>query len=237
MLQPPTLGPVRPPGEPDSNKGAAAALRDRLSGSKRPAESDGDAQAEAKVPRSNERGEAGICCADLTHARALNLQLRNQVDIDYGCVYSASRSACDASFVSTLCCLVFVLFRLAQLLARFSVGLGRAMPSSLGGAKGYGCPPGNVNDSSEGNNPEKHAMDDEQQAEENKKAIEAFKEKMEENMKEKTDMFDTMIESEHKVRLGEPGWRMRYYAEKFGVPADKQEELIRDMVSALLAQI
>uniref|UniRef100_A0A061S5C0 5'-3' exoribonuclease n=1 Tax=Tetraselmis sp. GSL018 TaxID=582737 RepID=A0A061S5C0_9CHLO len=70
----------------------------------------------------------------------------------------------------------------------------------------------------------------EEQKAANKKAAQEFKEKMEENMKEKSDMFDTMVESEKKIRLGEPGWRERYYQEKLKTPPEQQEELIRDMV-------
>ena len=72
--------------------------------------------------------------------------------------------------------------------------------------------------------------DDREITEESRKAMEAFKEKMEESMKEKGDMFDSMLEDEKKIRLGEPGWRERYYEEKLGVTADKQQPLVEDMV-------
>mmetsp|Transcript_3382 Transcript_3382/g.9711 ORF Transcript_3382/g.9711 Transcript_3382/m.9711 type:complete len:890 (+) Transcript_3382:1230-3899(+) len=139
LLEPAVPGPVRPPG-PESNKGAAAALRSQLAGSKRPAEG-----AEAQLP-----------CAD-GEASAWGAEAR---------------------------------------------GEGTAEGGEMG----------------------------EQQLEENRKAMQEFKEKMGESMKEKTDMFDHMIESEKKIRLGEPGWRERYYQEKFGNPPEDQAKLVRDMV-------
>jgi 5'-3' exonuclease len=39
-----------------------------------------------------------------------------------------------------------------------------------------------------------------------------------------------------QVKLGEPGWRERYYEEKFGARTPEQiEEIRRDVVSFLLA--
>lgn len=38
-----------------------------------------------------------------------------------------------------------------------------------------------------------------------------LKEQLAARMKDKGDAFDTMIESEEKIRLGEEGWKARYY--------------------------
>ena len=35
-------------------------------------------------------------------------------------------------------------------------------------------------------------------------------------MKGKSDMFDSMVEDEGKIRLGEDGWKLRYY--QVGLP-------------------
>ena len=40
---------------------------------------------------------------------------------------------------------------------------------------------------------------------------------MEETMKGKSDMFDSMVEDEGKIRLGEDGWKLRYY--QVGLPS------------------
>ncbi len=34
---------------------------------------------------------------------------------------------------------------------------------------------------------------------------------MQDEIKDKADMFDQMVEHEEKIRLGEAGWRERYY--------------------------
>lgn len=40
---------------------------------------------------------------------------------------------------------------------------------------------------------------------------EEFKEAIKEVMKDKGDMFDSMFEHEERIRLGEAGWKARYY--------------------------
>lgn len=42
-------------------------------------------------------------------------------------------------------------------------------------------------------------------------AAEAFKSQVGDTMKEKGDLFDVMFEAEEKIRLGEEGWKERYY--------------------------
>eukprot|EP00891_Asterochloris_glomerata_P002215 jgi/Astpho2/2215/Aster-x0098 len=68
--------------------------------------------------------------------------------------------------------------------------------------------------------------------EELQKARDDFKAQMEETMKGKSDMFDSMVEDEGKIRLGEDGWKLRYYQEKLGVPPTEQQEIVQDMVKS-----
>mmetsp|Transcript_1802 Transcript_1802/g.4476 ORF Transcript_1802/g.4476 Transcript_1802/m.4476 type:complete len:1019 (+) Transcript_1802:196-3252(+) len=70
----------------------------------------------------------------------------------------------------------------------------------------------------------------EEQEARNLAAAAEFKAKMDEGMKEKSDMFDTMIEDEGKIRLTEAGWRERYYAEKLNASGDAQAGVVKDMV-------
>ncbi|KAL3152052.1 hypothetical protein ABBQ32_001163 [Trebouxia sp. C0010 RCD-2024] len=78
------------------------------------------------------------------------------------------------------------------------------------------------------------ALDDteptEEQVEKRKEAEESFKAQMETMAKEKGDMFDTMVVDEAKIRLGEEGWKQRYYQEKMGTAPEEQAEVVRDMV-------
>ncbi|KAL4452283.1 hypothetical protein ABPG75_007945 [Micractinium tetrahymenae] len=65
----------------------------------------------------------------------------------------------------------------------------------------------------------------------NARLVEEFKAKMKEDMKDKADMFDQMVEHEEKIRLGEAGWRERYYEDKFGLPPGPQQQaMIRQLV-------
>ena len=44
-----------------------------------------------------------------------------------------------------------------------------------------------------------------------KEASDRLKNQVGDLMKEKGDLFDTMFEAEEKIRLGEEGWKERYY--------------------------
>lgn len=45
----------------------------------------------------------------------------------------------------------------------------------------------------------------------NAEAVEAYKSRLKEQSKESADRFDEMVEHEEKIRLGEAGWKERYY--------------------------
>jgi hypothetical protein len=42
-------------------------------------------------------------------------------------------------------------------------------------------------------------------------------------MKDKGDRFEESCEAEGKIRLGEAGWKARYYQEKMGAPPGQQD--------------
>jgi 5'-3' exoribonuclease 2 len=57
-----------------------------------------------------------------------------------------------------------------------------------------------------------------------------YKAELKEILKNKTDQFDSMVSGEEVVRLGEEGWKQRYYEQKFGFSdPDDQELLIADL--------
>lgn len=58
---------------------------------------------------------------------------------------------------------------------------------------------------------EKVAADAEEAMAKSAEAADRLKTELAANMKEKGDAFDSMIESEGKIRLGEDGWKARYY--------------------------
>ncbi|KAK9808425.1 hypothetical protein WJX73_003377 [Symbiochloris irregularis] len=66
------------------------------------------------------------------------------------------------------------------------------------------------------------------------KDTEEFSEAMKEAMKGRSDMFDDMFTAEEKIRLGEPGWKARYYQEKLGLPEHQQGPVVRNMVHAFV---
>jgi 5'-3' exonuclease len=51
---------------------------------------------------------------------------------------------------------------------------------------------------------------------------------VEAGMKCREDRFEESCEAEGKIRLGEAGWKARYYQEKMGAPPGQQEEVRGD---------
>ncbi|CAO2187257.1 unnamed protein product [Urochloa humidicola] len=59
---------------------------------------------------------------------------------------------------------------------------------------------------------------------------EDLKSRLKNALREKSDVFNSENPEEDKVKLGEPGWRDRYYEEKFGARTfDQMEEIRRDV--------
>eukprot|EP00879_Flechtneria_rotunda_P006001 GHRR01006312.1.p1 GENE.GHRR01006312.1~~GHRR01006312.1.p1 ORF type:complete len:847 (+),score=333.75 GHRR01006312.1:449-2989(+) len=63
-------------------------------------------------------------------------------------------------------------------------------------------------------------------------ALAEFKEHIEDLMKSKSDRLEESAEQEQKIRLGEAGWKARYYQEKMGAAPEHQEEVIASIVKS-----
>lgn len=64
-------------------------------------------------------------------------------------------------------------------------------------------------------------------------AIAKYKETLKEQAKAKADLFDEMVSHEEKIGLGQPGYKLRYYSEKLGVPAGQElDQKVASMVKS-----
>lgn len=64
-------------------------------------------------------------------------------------------------------------------------------------------------------------------------ATKDIKERLEEMVKERSDRFDEMFVDEARIRLGEAGWKDRYYHEKLKVPTgSSQQRILHSIVQA-----
>lgn len=62
-----------------------------------------------------------------------------------------------------------------------------------------------------------------------------YRDRLKEELKSKTDMFEDMIEHEEELRLGDEGWKVRYYEQKFGISAGpEQDELISQLCKSFV---
>lgn len=91
--------------------------------------------------------------------------------------------------------------------------------------------PGSTSNSFAALDPEKMETDGEKEEEED--VQEELKAQLKNRLKEKNDAFSGGKEPDDAVRLGEEGWKRRYYETKFGVKNDQEcEEVVRDVVSS-----
>jgi 5'-3' exoribonuclease 2 len=57
-----------------------------------------------------------------------------------------------------------------------------------------------------------------------------YKARVKNILKDKSDLFEDMVEGQSDIRLGDEGWKARYYEQKFGIADEEaQQELIADL--------
>lgn len=74
--------------------------------------------------------------------------------------------------------------------------------------------------------PKRSKVHDESAGADNKE----YKAKLQDILKSKSDLFEDMLEGEELIRLGDRGWKGRYYEQKFGISEEaEQAHLIVDL--------
>lgn len=64
-------------------------------------------------------------------------------------------------------------------------------------------------------------------------AIKKYKDTLKEQARAKADLFDDMVSHEERIGLGQPGYKLRYYSEKIGLPPGRElQQQIEDMVKS-----
>jgi 5'-3' exonuclease len=62
-----------------------------------------------------------------------------------------------------------------------------------------------------------------------------YQDRLKQELRSKADKFESMIEHEEELRLGDDGWKARYYEQKFGISeGPEQEELISQLSRAFV---
>jgi 5'-3' exonuclease len=62
-----------------------------------------------------------------------------------------------------------------------------------------------------------------------------YQDRLKQELRSKADKFESMIEHEEELRLGDDGWKARYYEQKFGISeGPEQEELISKLSTAFV---
>lgn len=56
-----------------------------------------------------------------------------------------------------------------------------------------------------------------------KETADKYKAKLKNILKNKADMFEDMVQHEEVVRLGDDGWKARYYEQKFGITEPSEQ--------------